>query len=308
MSKNLKPAFLIGLVMLIASCAQDKQKGEVVETYGSGHIKVLADESFEPIVAEEEYVFEGINQDAKLDISYLTENALLNSFLNDSVRIAILSRELTAAETKILNDRKLPPVTQRVAVDAIAIIVNKTSADTLITVDEVKKMLKGQTKTDKNIVFDNPNSSIVRYLKEFAGGVSLQQKNIYALKTNKEVIKYVSEHTNAIGIIGFSWLNDPDKDYAPYVDAVQLVGVKDAGSKEYNDEYFKPSQTTIVLQQYPLSRGLYVINCTSKAGLGTGFASFLTSERGQRIILRSGLLPDSIPRREISIRKDIKTE
>jgi phosphate transport system substrate-binding protein len=141
-------------------------------------------------------------------------------------------------------------------------------------------------------VFDNPNSSLVRYLKNLSGNQELKQKNIYALSSSKEVIKYVSTHPNSIGITGFSWLNDPDKDYAEAVDKVKIVGVKDEDSKIAPNVYFKPSQTTLVQ---------HIIDCTGRKGLGSGFASFLSSERGQRIILKSGLLPDSIPQREINI-------
>ena len=112
----------------------------------------------------------------------------------------------------------------------------------------------------------------------------------------------MSEHQDAIGITGFGWLNDPDKDYAGYVDNIKVVGVRDDVSKNADAKYFKPSQETLVLKQYSLSRTLYIINCSSKVGLATGFATFLASERGQRIILKSGLLPDSIPAREINLK------
>jgi phosphate transport system substrate-binding protein len=284
----------------LESCKQ-KIKNEVQqETTQTGTTKFIVDESFQPIVDEEAYVFEQLNTKAKPTIIYKAENDVLRLLLNDSIRFAILSRELTASETKVLKDRTLPPVINRFAVDAITLIVNKASNDTLITVNELKRMLNGETKTGTNIVFDNPNSSLIRYLKEFSGNKEFKQKNIYALKTNKDVIKYVSEHPQSIGITGFSWLNDPDKDYADAVSKVKIVAVKDENSKDA--QYFKPSQTTLVLKQYPLIRGLYIINSTGRMGLGTGFAYFLLSERGQRIILRSGLLPDSIPGREINIK------
>ena len=161
-------------------------------------------------------------------------------------------------------------------------------------------MLNGRTKLDKNIVFDNPNSGLVRYLKEFSGNKEFKQKNIYALKSNKEVIKYVSQHPNAIGIVGFSWLNDPDKDYADAVQKVKIVGVMDDVSKAASKQYFTPSQNTLALKQYPLTRNLYILNCTGQFGLGMEFVAFLISDRGQRIILKSGLLPDDIPPREIN--------
>jgi phosphate transport system substrate-binding protein len=239
--------------------------------------------------------------DANPIIKYKPEALVLNALLNDSVRVAILARNLDTAEVNLFKRRTLPPVISKFAIDAVALIVNQASNDTTITVSEVIKMLKGESKTDKSIVFDNPNSSLVRYLKQISGSNDFKQKNIYALKSNKEVIKYVSTHADAIGITGFSWLNDPDEDYAGAVDKVKIVGVRDEKSKIAPGEYFKPSQITLVQHTYPLSRSLYIIDCTGKKGLGAGFATFLASERGQRIILRSGLLPDSIPSREINI-------
>ncbi len=302
--KNRAVCILVAFSLLIGvtSCKQKAKTSAPEETVVSGRVKLVADESFQPIVDEEAYVFEQLNARAKPDILYRSENSALRLLLNDSIRFAILSRDLDAGEKKILTDRTLPPVVNRFAVDAIALIVNQASNDTLITVGEIKKMLNGETKTNINIVFDNPNSSLVRYLKEFSGNKDFKLKNIYSVKTNKEVIKYISQHSQAIGITGFSWLNDPDADYADAVKKVKIVAVKDENSKNAPGQYFKPSQTTLALKQYPLIRGLYIINCTGKMGLGSGFAYFILGERGQRIILRSGILPDEIPEREINIK------
>jgi len=261
----------------------------------------VVDESFQPIVDEELYIFRALYPNARPTILYEPENNAVNLLLVDSVRVAILSRDLNAREYNVLSTRNLRPIVSRFAIDAIALIVNQASNDTTITVSEIKKMLNGYTKSDKNIVFDNPNSGLVRYLKEFSGNKEFKQKNIFALKSNKEVIKYVSQHPDAIGITGFSWLNDPDKDYADAVQKVKIVRVKDDNGKAYPNQYFTPSQTTLALNQYPLTRNLYILNCTGKFGLGMEFAVFLQSDRGQRIILKSGLLPDAIPGREINM-------
>jgi phosphate transport system substrate-binding protein len=179
--------------------------------------------------------------------------------------------------------------------------VNQASADTDMTLSDLKKMLNGDTKTDKNIVFDNPNSGLVRYLKNFAGVKDFKQKNIYSLNSNKEVIEYVSQHPDAIGITGFTWLNDPDKDYADAAAKVKIVGIKDDIDKGAGGEYYTPSQTTLALKQYPLTRNLYIINCTGNYSVGARFAEFLRRDRGQRIILKSGILPENIPSRHIVI-------
>jgi phosphate transport system substrate-binding protein len=304
MMKN-RLSVLAGFAVLIslAACNQDKKTAAQEETTASGRVKLIVDESFQPIVDEEVRVFEYAYPKAKLDISYQTENSVLRLLLNDSVRFAILSRELRPDEVKLLTDKTLPPVVSRFALDAITFIVNETSNDTLTSVNEIKKMLNGETKTNVDIVFDNANSSLVRYLKEFTGNKEFKLKNIFAVKNNKEVIRYISKHPQAIGITGFSWLNDADKDFADAVQKVKIVAVKDENSKDAPDQYFKPSQTTIALKQYPFIRGLYLVNSTGKMGLASGFGQFVLGDRGQRIILRSGILPDSLPNRQINIKR-----
>jgi phosphate transport system substrate-binding protein len=304
MMKNSAIGVLLGFVALMSlqACKQKTTATVPEETVNTGSVKIAADESCQPIVDEEAYVFKKLNTQAKPDILYRSENSVLRLLLNDSVRFAILSRELRPDEAKLLKDRTLPAVVNRFAIDAVTFIVNQASNDTLTSVNEIKKMLNGKTKTGINIVFDNPNSSLVRYLKEFSGNKDFKLKNIFAVKNNKEVIKYISQHPQAIGITGFSWLNDPDADYAEAVKKVKIVAVKDENSKDAPNQYFKPSQTTLALKQYPFTRGLYLVNCTGKLGLGSGFAYFVLGERGQRIILRSGILPDSIPQREIVIK------
>jgi phosphate transport system substrate-binding protein len=285
------------LLTLFGSC---KQKVKTVGGVDRSKIFVV-DESFKPIVDQELYVFGALYKDGHPKVIYAPENTAVNLLFSDSVRVLIIAREMNAEENKALASKNLKPIVNRFAIDAVTLIVNQASNDTTITISEIKKMLNGNTKTDKDIVFDNPNSGLVRYLKELSGNKDFNQKNIYSLKSNKEVIKYVSEHPNAIGITGFSWLNDPEKDYADAVNKVKIVSVKDDISKIKTGQYFSPSQQTIALKQYPLTRNLYILNFTGKMGLGMEFAAFIAGDRGQRIILKSGLLPDEIPGREINI-------
>jgi phosphate transport system substrate-binding protein len=291
----------IAVCASLVACNRKQQATTYNDTYDSGTLQFVSDESFSPIVDEEVYVFKNDNPAANPQIIYRSEANAVNMLLTDSVRFAFLSRDLTPSEMSTLAQHNLPATVNKFAEDAVAIIVNQASADTGITVSEIKKMLVGQAKTDESIVFDNPNSSLVRYLKELAGVNNFPQKNVYALKTSKDVIRYVSQHPEAIGITGFSWLDDPDKDYADAVGKVKILAVRDENSKIAPGQYFRPSQTTLALKQYPLHRSLYMVNCTGRKGLGTGLELFIAGDKGQRIILRSGLLPVQIPERNITI-------
>jgi phosphate transport system substrate-binding protein len=301
--KNKAILLLSCLLLLVTfqTCKQTAPGKTYDDTKDSGEALFVSDESFAPILDEELYIFKNDNPKAKPTVLYKSENDVVKALLSDSSRFAFLSRDLTADERKALQAHNLPAQVSKFAVDAVAIIVNEASPDTATTVAEIKKMLTGQTKTDRSIVFDNPSSSLVRYLKEFTGQNDFKQKNIYALKSNKEVIEYVSKHPDAIGITGFSWINDPDADYADAAKKVRVLAIRDENSKTAPTAYFRPSQETLYLKQYPLLRYLYIVNCTGRNGLGYGFEHFIASDKGQRIILRSGLLPIAIPERNIMI-------
>ena len=157
---------------------------------------------------------------------------------------------------------------------------------------------KSQNKI-KGLVFDNPNSSTMRYFNELSGLKSNPEKGIFSFKTNEEVIKYVSENTGFIGVVGVNWLMQPTEAVAKYKENINILNVKSL----IGNDYFYPSQNNIAENTYPLARELYIINCQSFSGLGIGFASFIAGERGQRIILKSGLLPVRIPSRNIQIKK-----
>jgi phosphate transport system substrate-binding protein len=81
------------------------------------------------------------------------------------------------------------------------------------------------------------------------------------------------------------------------VEKVKIISVQ-----QPDGSYQKPTQSNLKIGNYALIRELYLINCQGRSGLGTGFASFLAGELGQRIILKSGLAPDSLPSRQINIK------
>jgi phosphate transport system substrate-binding protein len=212
----------------------------------------------------------------------------------------VLPRKLSNDELKAFVAKKINPKMTHFATDGVVFIRNKKSNDTLIALDDVINFMKGNSVNGiKGLVFDNPNSSSVRLISELSGIKVTPQKNIYSFNTNSEVIKYVAENDGMIGVVGVNWLTQPPLDMQNNVDAVTVLSVKDKNKQDY----IYPSQDNLAQGKYPLARDLYIINCQGYSGLGMGFASFLGGERGQRIVLKSGLLPVRMPSRKIVIRK-----
>ncbi len=299
MAKN-KRYFILSFVLIIVSsffaCNQNTKKERSNQGITSGHATILADESLFPIVDDEYQIFANNYKQAEIQIVYKPLQDLLQLFLKDSIDVAIIPRTLTKQEAKFYEERKIIIRTTKFAIDGIALITGQSNQDSVITVEELKQVLSGNSNKDKIFVFDNPKSSTVEYLLNLAG-VKEFPKNIYALNSNKEVIKYVNEHPNAIGIVSVAWVKRPTPDISAAVAQVKLMGVSKNGGP-----FQKPSQSNLKMGTYPLIRDLYLINCQGRAGLGTGFASFLAGEVGQRIILKSGLAPDSLSSRQIIIR------
>ncbi|MFM6953932.1 MAG: PstS family phosphate ABC transporter substrate-binding protein [Sphingobacteriaceae bacterium] len=291
----------VGLLSLLlwGSC----QNKNTVQDYTHGQASLVVDESLAPIIEDQLFVFQSAYPEVRVNTLYKPENELLKFFLTDSIRIAVMARTLTPQEAKFYEQKQIRIRVNRFAIDGIALITQKNNPDSLVSVSDVVALMQGKPSAIKNLVFDNPNSSTVRYLKELAKVNSLPSKGVYALKTNPEVIAYVATHPSSIGVVGVNWLVQPDANMTASIDQIKAMGVCKGERKKDATSYFKPTQSDLALGNYPLMRNLYLINCEGGPGPGTGFVSFVAGERGQRIVLKSGLLPDSIPPREVIIRK-----
>ena len=285
------------VIALIYSCNKKAKDNQGAETIISGKTAILVDESLLPIVEDQVAVFEN-QYDAKIKLLPESEKQLVMDFSKDKAKIAILSRELNAKEVAVFKQKKIVPRTTAFAIDALALINNKKSNDTLIDVDELIKFIKGDKSDIKGLVFDNPNSSSVRYLCEIAKVSSLPEKGMYSFNTNEEVVKYVSENEGMIGVVGINWLFQPSLGSKQYIEKVNILSVKSSTTSGF----VYPSQENIATRKYPLARVLYIINCQGYEGLGMGFASFIAGEIGQRIVLTSGLAPMREPSHNIRIK------
>lgn len=302
----MKKISLLLLLFVFAACKHKKNtEHAVVETRTSGTLKLLVDETFAPIVDKQIEIFKLDYPDATITQRLDNERKILPTFLNDTIRVMVSSRVLNASEEEYYAKRSIKVNTSRFAVDGIALIVNADNIDSTITVDEVVDVLKGKS-TNKNLVFDNAYSSTLRYFKDLAQINSLPKSGVYTLKTNNDVIKYIAENKNYIGVIGINWLSDDNTEAKNYLSKVKLLGVKNIKGKKGDDAFYKPIQINLIKGIYPLLRNLYIINAEGRDGLGTGFANWLLSQRGQLIVLKSGLGPHKMMPREINLIKENK--
>ncbi len=308
----LNPFFLLPatLMLLIASCRNPMGVQPLIETPTRGNIKISVDESFHLLYDTQLYTFESLYPDAKIKSFYKPEIDVLADFMNDSVRTIVLTRDLTKAEKDYLSAQKYVARTTKVAHDALALIVNKANPDTLILDIQFADIFRGKitnwkqinpNSTDRpiNVVFDNNKSGNVRYFREKFNLTEKFPSNCFAVNNNAEVIKYVKDNRSALGIISVNWISDTQDSLSEKF--LEDVRIMEVGTDPKN--YCKPYQGYIAEGSYPFCRDVYMISRETFSGLGTGFASFVAGDQGQRIILKSGLVPATMPIRLIEIKK-----
>lgn len=302
MLRNSRFLGLVVFVFLFAMCNQKSKNESDKETILKGSLDITVDETVKPIVEDQVTVFEGTYYDAKISIKPKSEAEVINDLLNKKAKVVVTTRKLTKEELSRFEKSKIVPRVTPFATDAIALIANKNNKDTLIALKTVVDFIQGKQVTGiKGLVFDNPNSSTVRYMKELAKVKDLPVQGVFSFKTNDEVIKFVSENDGMIGVVGVNWLSQPSPNMVDVVKKINVLSVKGLN----DSKYYSPTQNDLAEVKYPLARDLFIINCQGYTGLGMGFGSFIAGDIGQRIVLKSGLLPVRVPGRQLQIRNEI---
>jgi phosphate transport system substrate-binding protein len=203
----------------------------------------------------------------------------------------VVSRGLTDEENEFYKKKLSFKVQWDIlAYDAVNVIVNIQSKDSVFTLDKLKSYLNGDD-TSKVVVLDGHSAtSTVRLLKDSLLKGKQFGKNVFATTDSKGVVDHISSSINAIGFVGSGWVGDfDDPEQVSYKDKIRFALVECINCEK--GVYAKPSQATIAAGEYPLVRPLYFILKENANGLGTGFVNYMSLERGQLVFRRSYLVP-----------------
>lgn len=308
---------LIGL----GSCRKDP-----TNTSSSGIATIVCDDGFENIMNQEIDVFEyNCKGNANIIPYYVPEKACVDSLLDLKTKTIVITRELTEKEKAYLESQKKHPRSNRIAVDAIALIVNPQNSVEILSISEIADILTGRvTRWDEiepsklgeiQVVFDNEGSSTVKYMRDSVMNGQQFGPNVYAQHSSAEVFRQVQMRKNAIGVIGVSWIStDMRTRDLSREERIQSLSQQDTTVTEFDTNVkvlkvrrddslraFKPYQAYIYDGSYPLYRSIYMITTGVNGSLSHGFYSFVTGTLGQKIIQRTGVLPARVQPRMVNL-------
>ena len=274
----------------ITGCNDNVKKSE--GSFANDTIHMSIDESFKPVMEEQISVFEKSFPNVHILAAYKTEADCFKDLYNDTLnRMIIVTRGLKDEEdVYFLDTLKYRPHWDNIANDAITLIVNSKSTDTVFTLERLKAQLSGKINRNQKIVFDGLNAtSTVRFVMDsILKGEKFDTSVVQAVKSSQQVIDYVAKTENAIGFVGISWVGNPED--SAQVNMLNKIKIGYVSCLVCDDTPFvKPMQASILTRRYPLVRGLYYILKENYNGSGSRFVNFLNQERGQLIFRRAYL-------------------
>ena len=287
-------AYFLLIIIFLSACQEKKIINRPVDSPLKGTIEISADESFEPVIREQIAMYEASFPGTKINAHFKTEADCFRDFFNDSAnRMVIVTRGLSQKEERFITQKiNYNPAWNEIASDAVALIVNKKSIDTLFTLNRLQQQLLGKINRSQTMVFDGLNkTSTIRFIEDsILKGNKFDTSVVKAVKTSDQVLDYIATHENSIGFVGINRIGNPeDEKQVAMLSKVRIAYVK--CDVCVNTPYIYPSQETILNRRYPLVRGLYYALKENYTGLGSGFVSFLKYERGQLIFRRAYLGP-----------------
>ncbi len=315
-ARSLTAAAVVVAMVSLMTLPGCKNRGTIAlsETPTSGDIRIAADDSFRPVVEAELDTFLALYPNAHITPEYMPENELVAWFLSDSVKVIVSSWVPTEEQKRVLLDLKTVIRSTVVAHDALALVMHRSNRDSLLTWENVRDIFTGaiddwsqinsSSKLGKiNVVFDNNRSGNIRYFRETFGITGELRPNFFAVNSNPEVIDYVAESPQALGIVSVNWISDEDDPLSfSLLNKIKVAAI----SQPFIDRssYYLPQQGHIYNKSYPFVREISMHSRESFSGLGSGFVSFVAGEKGQRIILKSGLVPATMPIRIIQVKNE----
>ncbi|GAA4433827.1 substrate-binding domain-containing protein [Ravibacter arvi] len=299
---KLKALFVLLGILLFAGCGPTDTKDNPTR----GSIRIAADESFQPLVDALTHAYEGIYPNTHFENLYLPEQKAILALLQDSVRMVFVTRKLTERENEMLLQQASTPKTHNIAIDGVALITSDQNAGTMVTLEELGRVFKGEIKNWEqlgatkrsgpiSLVFDDANSSNLLYLSRLLKVTDFNTLKISVAGSHQKVIEHVKQNPGAIGFIGMNWISDGKEQSArDRADKLYVIGVGREAGKDSATTYYYPFQEDLGNGNYPLARELYAITREAHPGLGGGLLTYIARDVGGLVIMKMGLVP-SVP-------------
>jgi len=204
--------------------------------------------------------------------------------IEGEAQIAMMTRRPNAAELDAgwqLGDLGSQDQEFVVALDGVAVVVNRRNPVLRMDLEQLRKLFSGQSRDWSELggaagevrVHLDPNAGAVRDLmnERVMRGAAFAEAQLHA--NARELVAAVAADPLAIGLIPIG---------EHYGDGTRPLAIADGGRA------IVPTRTEVLGEDYPLSRRLYLYGGQMMGALSRSFALYAMTRAGQRAVARSG--------------------
>lgn len=289
--KNSTKMMLLFLLITMIGCSKKEEKSL---SYNNGEMTILTDESFKSVT---EALAEGYMisyPESKIKVTTKKEDLGFLDLLNNKVKIAVMSKELSPEERQAYEkqvDLKFVPA--KFAADAVVFVVPRSSAKTSITIEEITQ---GMQSDEKNFIFDGANSSNLNFVAQKLNRLPKDLK-YSVIPGSANVISELGKYPGKIGVVGLNTISRPyDKNAERLRELIKILPVVSKG-KTYSPDFEGMRE-----MKYPFTRVLYFLTNEGSFNIANGFIRYSCTHLGQKIVQKEGLQPYNIYPREVQMR------
>jgi phosphate transport system substrate-binding protein len=215
------------------------------------------------------------------------------SLINGTVDIANASRQIKEKEIDEAQANGIDPIEFTVAIDALAVVVNKENPVSELTIDQLADIFTGRITNwqdlgghDETIVVvsrETNSGTHVYFLEEVVRKGDKENTDIFAPQTllmpsSVGITSEVQRNPRAIGYDGLGYV-DPEHE--------KLIAV----AVNADAPYVQPSVATGADGSYPISRGLYMYTAGEPDAVIQTYLDWIRGPEGQQIVADLGFVP-----------------
>lgn len=202
--------------------------------------------------------------------------------LNDGLcQIAMSSRDMKDNEKELAKSKGINPVRTAVAVDALVPVVHPSNAVSKLSADQLRDIYMGKITNWKEL--GGADSKIVVVSRDTSSGTYETWEEMIMKKqkvapsallqaSNGAVVQAVSKNKNAIGYVGFGYL--------------------DKSLKKLNVNGKEATAATALSREWPIARELYIFTNGQPQGAIKQLVDYIVDPmKGQKAVLEVGFIP-----------------
>jgi len=234
-----------------------------------------------PVMQKTAENFMAINPDVSLVISGGGSGNGIKALTDGLCQIAMSSRDMKANEIQLAKSKGINPVRIPIAVDALLPIVHPSNSVVQLSADQLRDIYAGKITNwkevggaDKKIAVISRDTSSGTYETWDEKIMNKEKVAPFALlqASNGAVVQAVSKNPNAVGYIGFGYL--------------------DKSVKGLNIGDLKATPESALSDQWPIARELYIFtNGEPKDTIKKLVDYLLDPQKGQKAVLEVGFIP-----------------